>query len=135
MLARHTATPDRWWFGVDTAWGAHPLEWRDLPTFWFAGERYLLFSGRLDGLEALAPELAGAPYSPWEPRPEPILLREMDHLQPGPWWPDDHAWMLHWHIDAEDTYVGGSRELAIWLLGEPRLAAHEVSPSDPVGHS
>lgn len=47
---------------------------------------------------------------------------------PTIWWPDDRAWLVHTHIEATSTYLGGSRALVDRLVAEQVLESFEVQP-------
>ena len=47
---------------------------------------------------------------------------------PTIWWPEDRAWLVHTHIEATSTYVGGSGELVDRLVRGQVLESFEVQP-------
>ena len=106
VLARHTTTPSRCWFGVWEGWGSSThapgprvhLPWRD----------YVLFVGPLAALPALVDSQHGG--------------------TPNLWWPDDRVWCVGTEIDLPWTYIGGSAALITDLLADPRI---ETQPADP----
>jgi len=51
---------------------------------------------------------------------------------PTIWWPDDRAWLVHTHIEATSTYLGGSRALIDQVVGEQVLESFEVQPDAQV---
>ncbi|MFF5468594.1 hypothetical protein [Streptomyces achromogenes] len=112
VLARHTGTPERCWFGLWHGYGR--WDWDRFPTFGTPGREEVLLAGRL--ADAVSP----------------VTLDEFAEL-PDLWWPQDRAWVLGGDVDLVSTYVGGSAELIAELLAAADLEAHPVSPDDPVG--
>jgi hypothetical protein len=56
------------------------------------------------------------------------------HPSPNLWWPDDRAWVVATEVDFAWTYVGGTRDLAEAVLGEPRLEVLPATLADKVGY-
>ncbi|WTO33486.1 hypothetical protein OG399_42165 [Streptomyces achromogenes] len=112
VLARHTGTPERCWFGLWHGYGR--WAWDRFPTFGTPGREEVLLAGRL--ADAVSP----------------VTLDEFAEL-PDLWWPQDRAWVLGGDVDLVSTYVGGSAELIAELLAAADLEALPVSPGDPVG--
>ncbi|MFD3530722.1 hypothetical protein [Streptomyces sp. NPDC058664] len=112
VLARHTGTPDRCWYGLWHGYGR--WEWEGVPTFPTPGRDEILLSGPL--ADAVSPE----------------LLDRFAEL-PDLWWPEDRAWCVGGDVDLVSTYVGGSDELIADLLAAPGLEAHRVAAADGVG--
>ncbi|WP_236052510.1 MULTISPECIES: hypothetical protein [Streptomyces] len=112
VLARHTGTPDRCWFGLWCGYGR--WDFGRFPTFETPGRDEVLLAGRLE--DAVSP----------------VSLDEFAQL-PDLWWPQDHAWCLGGDVDLVSTYVGGSPELIADLLAAPDLETHPVGPDDLVG--
>ncbi|MEU6672414.1 hypothetical protein [Streptomyces sp. NPDC046727] len=112
VLARHTRTPERCWFGLWHGYGR--WDWNRFPVFETPGRSEVLLAGRLAD--------AGSP----------VALDEFTEL-PDLWWPQDRAWILGGDVDLVSTYVGGSPELIADLLAAPDLETHPVAPNDPVG--
>ncbi|CAL9279299.1 hypothetical protein SUDANB25_00155 [Streptomyces sp. SudanB25_2051] len=112
VLARHTGTPDRCWFGLWSGYGRWDFD--SVPAFPTPGREEVLLAGALD--DAVSP----------------VELDEFAEL-PDLWWPDDRAWCVGGDVDLVSTYVGGSEALIAELLAAPELEAHRVAPGDPVG--
>ncbi|MEU7034496.1 hypothetical protein ABZ958_12515 [Streptomyces sp. NPDC046237] len=113
VLARHTGTPERCWFGLWEGYGRR--EWPGTPTFPTPERDEILLSGPL--ADVLSPEI-----------PDPFM-----ELLPDLWWPQDRAWCVGSDVDLVSTYVGGSEELITELLTTPGLEAHRVEAGDGVG--
>lgn len=104
VLAEHTGTAGRCWFGVWTGYG--PPGDAQSPGITMSAplaREYYLYSGALSDVEMLRP-------------------------RPGIWWPDDRAWFVATDVDLDSTYIGGSAALASSLLNCPPL---EVLPAEP----
>lgn len=112
VLARHTRTSERCWFGLWEGYGR--WDFTGVPTFETPGRDELLLAGPL--ADAVSP----------------LLLDEFAEL-PDLWWPADRAWSLGGDVDLVSTYVGGSEALVAQILTTPGLEAHRVRPGDPVG--
>ncbi|MGW1595674.1 hypothetical protein [Streptomyces sp. NPDC002343] len=112
VLARHTGTPERCWFGLWHGYGH--WDWDRFPTFGTPGREEVLLAGPL--ADAVSP----------------VTLDEFAEL-PDLWWPQDRAWVLGGDVDLVSTYVGGSPELIADLLASADLEAHPVRPGDRVG--
>ncbi|MFC9392915.1 hypothetical protein ACFTWS_07110 [Streptomyces sp. NPDC057027] len=112
VLARHTSTPERCWYGLWDGYGR--WDWDGIPTFPTPERDEVLLSGTL--ADAVSPELLD-PFA------------ELPDL----WWPQDRAWCVGGDVDLVSTYVGGSEELIAELLDAPGLEAHPVRASDRVG--
>jgi hypothetical protein len=141
VLARHTASLDKCWFGVWEGYGWLPGGPRitfvatsdgTLPPA--AADRhfaaidydarvelpkrnYLLFSGPLDA----AVEIGDWPTREWFLPHSPNIC-----------WPDDVSWFVATEIDLFCTYVGGSRALIDELLNDDRLEVWEAHLDDPI---
>ncbi|WP_374984390.1 hypothetical protein [Streptomyces fradiae] len=112
VLARHTGTPDRCWYGLWNGYGRWDFD--TVPTFRTPGRDEVLLSGTL--AEAVSP----------------LELDEFAEL-PDLWWPEDRAWCVGGDVDLVSTYVGGTEALVADLLAAPELEAHRAAPGDPVG--
>ncbi|CAL9282762.1 hypothetical protein [Streptomyces sp. SudanB182_2057] len=112
VLARHTGTPERCWFGLWHGYGR--WDWDRFPTFGTPGREEVLLAGRLADVVS------------------PVTLDEFAEL-PDLWWPRDRSWVLGGDVDLVSTYVGGSAELIAELLAAPDLETLPVSSGDPVG--
>ncbi|WP_244184088.1 hypothetical protein [Streptomyces cellostaticus] len=112
LLARHTRTPERCWFGLWNGYGRWDFD--RFPSFATPGRDEVLLSGTLT--DAVSP----------------VSLDEFAEL-PDLWWPEDRAWCLGGDVDLVSTYVGGSPALIAELLSAPELEAHPVAAGDTVG--
>ncbi|MCT4353762.1 hypothetical protein M5362_11550 [Streptomyces sp. Je 1-79] len=112
VLARHTGTPERCWFGLWEGYGRR--EWPGVPTFPTPERDEILLSGTLE--DVLDPE----PQDPFSELPDL-------------WWPQDRAWCVGGDVDLVSTYVCGSEDLITELLAAPGLEAHRVAATDRVG--
>ncbi|MFF9012021.1 hypothetical protein ACF09C_03495 [Streptomyces sp. NPDC014870] len=112
VLTRHTATPERCWFGLWEGYGRR--EWTGTPTFPTPERDEILLSGPLVDVLSVDAE-------------EPFA--ELPDL----WWPHDRAWCVGGDVDLVSTYVCGSDELIAELLSTPGLEAHRVAAGDRVG--
>jgi len=116
LLAAHTSTPGRCWFGVWEGWadlsakGAISV---DLARLQLPQRAYLLYTGSVDA----AAEVPGRP---------PVT--------PNLWWSEDRAWCIASEIDLDRTYVGGSVALIEALTVHPALEAQRVDPTDGQVH-
>ncbi|MFJ5262417.1 hypothetical protein ACIQAC_18315 [Streptomyces sp. NPDC088387] len=111
VLTRHTATPDRCWFGLWHGYGR--WEFDGVPTFATPGREEVLLAGPLTDVTT------------------PTQMEEFAEL-PDLWWPDDLAWCVGGDVDLVSTYIGGTRELIADLLAEPDIEAYPVGPDDTV---
>lgn len=111
LLARHTRTAGRCWFGLWAGYGRWNFD--GIPGFETPGREEVLLSGALDDVVS------------------PVALDEFAEL-PDLWWPEDRAWCVGGDVDLVSTYVGGSRALIDELLASPRLETLPVAPGDPV---
>ncbi|MFC9244892.1 hypothetical protein ACFT7S_12905 [Streptomyces sp. NPDC057136] len=112
VLARHTGTSERCWFGLWHGYGR--WDFGHVPTFGTPERDEVLLAGTL--AEAVSP----------------VSLDEFAEL-PDLWWPQDRAWCLGGDVDLVSTYVGGSRALIAELLAAPELETYPVAPGDSVG--
>ncbi|MFG3496775.1 hypothetical protein [Streptomyces sp. NPDC047886] len=112
LLARHTRTAERCWFGLWNGYGRWDFD--RVPTFRTPGRDEVLLTGTL--AEAVSP----------------VDMDEFAEL-PDLWWPQDRAWCLGGDVDLVSTYIGGSAELIAELLDARELEAHRVAPGDGVG--
>lgn len=122
VLARHTTTPDRCFFGLWEGYGwadwMEP-EWQRAARLALPQRTYLLFTGALESVADLGWRLPG-PATPLHPE-SPNLI-----------WPADWSWYVASEIDLDSTFVGGSEELIRDLLYDGRLEAWPSSPGDQV---
>ncbi|MET9734413.1 hypothetical protein ABZZ79_28400 [Streptomyces sp. NPDC006458] len=112
VLARHTGTAERCWFGLWSGYGR--VDFDDVPTFATPGRDEVLLSGPL--ADAVSP----------------VSADEFAEL-PDLWWPQDRAWCVGGDVDLVSTYVCGSAELIADVLAASGLEAHPVGPGDRVG--
>ena len=104
VLARETADSVPCWFGIWEGFGSLTEAQRAAPFIEAPGRRWHLFRAPLDHLER--------PF--WD---------GFEHQSANLAWPEDRSWCLATEIDAEVTYVGGSKELISAILEEPGLEA------------
>lgn len=109
VLARHTGTAERCWFGLWNGYGRRDFD--GVPTFPTPGRDEVLLGGALADVVS------------------PVSLDEFDPL-PDLWWPQDRAWCVGGDVDLVSTYVGGSPELIADLLADPRLETRLALPED-----
>lgn len=107
VLARHTRTSERCWYGLWNGYGRWDFD--RVPTFQTPGREEVLLA------EAVSP----------------ISLDEFAEL-PDLWWPQDRAWCLGGDVDLVSTYIGGSAALITELLAVPELEVHPVAADSGV---
>jgi hypothetical protein len=115
VLADHTATAGRCWFGLWEGWGWLPVKSPPSARLRLPQRDYLMLQGPV----AAATELGRWPTPDWFIPQSPNLF-----------WPQDRAWFVASEIDFDSTLVGGSAELVAALLGDQLLEASEVGPAD-----
>lgn len=109
-LARHTTTPERYWFAIWNGFGATPAEIRAAPTFHVPKREYHLLNGPPQAITASV----GDP--PWR-------------QSPNLWWPDDRAWCVATEIDLNTTYIGCNRSCRDEILALPEIEAFPIDPA------
>jgi hypothetical protein len=77
-----------------------------------SGRRYVLCPGAID-------------FS------EKEFKQTLGEYPPTFWWPADRTWFVICDLDASSTYVGGSKELIVQILGDPSLEAFPTNLDDP----
>ncbi len=114
VLARHTTTPDRCWFGRWTGFGYDGPELRTAPRLPLPRARdVVLVRGSVgDAVRNLAPE----------PSEQSANL----------WWPADRAWCVATDVDLVTSYVAGSAACIAELLAVPGLETVPASVDDGV---
>ncbi|MFE1442589.1 hypothetical protein [Streptomyces sp. NPDC058739] len=112
VLARHTGTAERCWFGLWHGYGRWDFD--GVPTFVTPGRDEVLLRGPL--ADAVSP----------------VSADEFAEL-PDLWWPQDRAWCVGGDVDLVSTYVCGSAALIADVLATPGLEAYPVGPGDRVG--
>lgn len=144
LLRAHTTTPWDCWFCLWDGYG-----WETSSSWSMVWEAA---GGAARPQDALAseppsvpPEVLGGPrvHLPDRPDRRQLLYRgevdaalafcESDQLTPNLWWPADRAWCVGTDLWADETYVGGSRELVAAVLGDRRLEAQPAEPGGPMG--
>jgi hypothetical protein len=115
MLAAHTATPERCWFGVWEGFGALAVP-PDAAAFEIPGRRMLLLAGAVGAVATAS--LCTAPF--WQ--------------SPNLWWPEDRAWCVATEIDLMSTYIGASRRCVQAIVEHAALEAAVVAPTDGITH-
>ncbi len=144
LLAEHTSTPERCWFGVWEGWGGGP---GGLMVFLPAGTPV---AERLE-IERDTREQAWAAWEPWESLvrrattfempgrtmhllgcplaelasfyTEPLDFSRAQAHAPSIWWPEDRAWCVGSDVDLMTTYVGGDAATVAALAGDDELEA------------
>jgi hypothetical protein len=140
LLAKHTGTPQRCWFGVWEGWGG----WRDPGS----AEIVLVRTGtsyaeRVE-IERRRRERARADWAPWQSIMSRAPTFEMPsrtmHLvrcpladigsfygdyanAPNIWWPEDRAWCVGSDVDLMSTYLGGTAAMVEAVTRERDLEA------------
>jgi len=147
VLARHTETADRCWFGLWHGFGNSPSDWGAAPTFRLPGREYWLFAGALDSVVDLSLEFqhAGVEQAAMRGELEVITTkpggatladqmavaregRRYGSVQsPSLWWPEDRAWFVASEIDLDSTIVAGTASLIADLLADPSIEGLEVT--------
>ena len=107
VLAHATENSVPCWFGLWEGFGYLTEAQRAAPAIEAPGRRWHLFRAPLEHLEQSFTDR-------WE------------HQTANLAWPEDRSWCLATEIDAEVTYVGGSKELISAILDEPGLEAAPV---------
>ena len=110
-LSDHTKRPEKCWFALWEGWGDIDGRWPAAPRVHVPQREMLLFEGPIaDVLETFSSV-------------------DWSYQSANLWWPDDRAWCVATEVDAEWTYVGGSRECISQLLSDPMLEAYPVTPT------
>ncbi|KUJ66305.1 hypothetical protein ACZ90_38435 [Streptomyces albus subsp. albus] len=153
VLARHTTTPERCWFGLWDGWGDLPADIAKTAVFTIPDRDMYLLSGPLAEVHrtsaARSPSAYGADTAEGSAvlafQPEPSVaasppgeagdeaVDDPFWRSPNLWWPQDRAWCVASEIDFRSTYVGGSPECVAAVLAAAGLEAYPVAPEDPVG--
>jgi hypothetical protein len=116
-LGRHTASPDKCYFGVWEGFG-----WIDRgratgqPRLHHPGRDYIMLTGPLRAAGNVGQPL-DANWQHWAPSPNLM-------------WPADRAWFVGTEIDFNSTLIGGPAELIQELLHIPALDAWPVASDD-----
>ncbi|MEV0522759.1 hypothetical protein AB0I66_04995 [Streptomyces sp. NPDC050439] len=118
VLAGHTGTPERCWYGLWEGYGQY--NWDGYPVFRTPGRHEILLSGPLDDADSPAFPVPGG--EPDEAAPE----------LPDLWWPEDRAWCVAGDVDLVSTYVGGSAACVADLLAAPGIEAYEITETSTV---
>ncbi|MFF0739374.1 hypothetical protein ACFYVL_03140 [Streptomyces sp. NPDC004111] len=119
VLAGHTRTPERCWYGLWDGYGTY--EWdAAVPVFATPHREHVLLSGTL--AEVTSPAAPG-----WGGYGSAFV--EL----PDRWWPEDRAWCVGGDTDLKSTYVGGSAACVAALLAAPGLEVHPVDPGSLLG--
>lgn len=105
VLAQGRADSVPCWFGIWEGFGWMTQALRAAPSFEAPGRRWHLFRAPLDHLE------------------QPFFEDSIEHQPANLAWPEDRSWCLATEIDAEVTYVGGSKELISAILEAPGIEA------------
>ncbi|MDE0661786.1 MAG: hypothetical protein OXI79_19295 [Gammaproteobacteria bacterium] len=105
VLARATEDSVPCWFGIWEGFGYLTEAQRAAPAVEAPGRRWHLFRAPLDQFERSFGE-------DW-----------FEHQTANLAWPENRSWCLATEIDAEVTYVGGTKDLISAILDEPGLEA------------
>jgi hypothetical protein len=119
ILASHTRTPERCWFGLWDGFnnlvgveGITESELRRpslLAPLGLAPRAYLLFTGSISEASS------------------PVYL--FDQQSPNLIWPEDRAWFVGTEIDFDSTLIAGTEGLIKEIVRCPQLEARPVQPS------
>ena len=104
VLAVTTTGSEPCWFGIWEGFGYLSEAQRGAPSIDAPARRWHLFRAPLDHLR----------FS---------FGKGFEHQTANLAWPEDRSWCLATEIDAEATYVGGSKELISAIFEEPTLEA------------
>lgn len=102
VLAAHTSTPQRCWFGIWDGYAGLPLP-ATAPRLRLPQRGMYLLSGALSA-----------------------VTTSLGDRRANLWWPDDRAWCVGTDIDLMTTYVGGSRSGIRDVVADDRLEALPV---------
>ena len=120
VLARHTSTPQRCWFGAWEGWGALRRDLALAPKFGIPGRSYHLLAGPIEAATESVSQVAVGPELPF--------LSALAFQSTSFWWPDDHAWCVATEIDFNTTYIGCD-EVCCHEILRLGLESFEVDPA------
>jgi hypothetical protein len=121
LLATHTQTPDRCWFGIWEGWGDLPyLGSLRPPRLGLPGRDMILLSGPLSEMPLVSFHYHAANV------PGDELSNA--YRSPSLWWPEDRAWCVATDVDLMSTYIGASANCVADLVADEQLEALEVTP-------
>jgi hypothetical protein len=121
VLAPHTTTPEKCWFGIWEGFsGLHPTVLRS-PAFLLPLDRdmRLLWAD----LQAIDVSFANPPMAPFP---------DHRHLSANLVWPDDRAWVIATEIDFMTTYVAGNEDAIASVTTSPDLEVDQIAPTDGI---
>ncbi len=110
LLAQHTTTPTRCFFGASLIYSDLPRSLLKLPQIFGS----CILTGPLQAIAncSLQPGSAGTE----------------EHRSPNLWWPQDRAWFVNSDYDLQETYLGGSARCIDQLVDHPELEAMRIDP-------
>ena len=111
VLDSGTAGSEPCWFGIWDGYGYLSESQRAAPSISTPNRRWHLFRAPLDCMNQ-------------------SFGFDFEHQSANFLWPGDRSWCLATEIDAEVTYIGGSKELVAAILAEPALETERASPDD-----
>ncbi|MFT3865574.1 MAG: hypothetical protein QM729_14990 [Solirubrobacterales bacterium] len=131
ILAAHTSTPARVYFGMSTIRSGVAEEWPDAAQYEQTSREWVILRGPLAAVDQIALSSRHGfriilypkgkePPADYEPPEE--FRRESPNLI----WPEDRAWFVASEYDFDSTVLGGSRALIDALLASPDLEVWEV---------
>jgi hypothetical protein len=131
LLAAHTGTAERCFFGISTIHGGVDAEFAEAPFFELPHREYVVLAGPLAAVDqiTLGSRHFGIAYfyaADAEPPPDHEPPERFFRQAPSMIWPEDRAWFFHTEYDFDSTLVGGSRALVDAILAAPGLEAWEV---------
>lgn len=112
VLAGHTSTPDRCWFGVWDGFGDSLVRERTPVRVRIPGRDLVLLRGPVSAIDT--------------------SLGELGFQSANLWWPEDRGWCVATDIDLVSTYVGGRKAVIAEVVACPGIEALRVRSSDPV---
>jgi hypothetical protein len=133
ILARHTATPERTYFGMSTIHAGVMDEWPDAPQYEQHAREWVVLRGPLAAVDQIAvsdrhPGIGVIYFYPkgQEPPPDYEPPERWSRQTPDLIWPEDRSWFVQTEVDFDSTVLGGSRRLIDQLLAAPELDVWEV---------
>jgi hypothetical protein len=143
VLAEHTGTPERVYFGISTIHGGTKETWPGAPVYEQTHREWVILRGPLRSVDEIEMTGGGMQIAvgigtglrsvPETGAEEPAPAEEPDEPHRRSWsqspnliWPEDRAWFVQSEYDFDSTLLGGSRALIDALLAAPDLEVWEV---------